>query len=51
MTKAGELMIVQFRQYRSKRIWEAVFYFGSEYENSLAALKVAWQYDAEIIRR
>ena len=33
---------------RSGRIWEVHFDLGSEEENNLAALDVAWKYNAEI---
>ncbi len=42
-------MTVTFRSLRSGRIWTARFEFGSEEENALCAVKVAWQHNAEII--
>lgn len=40
---------VTFKNRRSGRVWEAYFDLGSEEENGLAALGVAWKHDAEIL--
>lgn len=43
-------IIVTYRsRFRSKRVWQVSFDLGSDVENSLAALKYAWQMGAEII--